>query len=219
MSCHLAAFDSSHAFPQAEVMNISLYQEFKAAANLHKRDEAAEKVHQFIASSEGDEETTLWVRQFLESGDYGHKIRHELYRDLVFPVLLRGYSKRDPWSLYYLAQTVQNIYSDKKLHEFIEWHTEFSLLKLCYGVDTCFRDVRERLLATLVKRLGFYIHEWPSGLCGELKDVEDDLDFARSLDVDGKLESDFYEVDEVLLEDKQRYASLPCVIVKPSNVL
>jgi len=188
-------------------MNLDHYDAFKKAAKLGLRTEAARNVRLFIESFVDDSERSAWTHAFLESGDYGHKVRHELFRDLLFPVLIEGYHARDSWSLYYLAKCIQNLVSEHTLWEKLEYITSYSLLKLCFETDPQFKDVQKVLLDETCRGLGFAIHEWPSGLCWDVCETEENLAFARRLDLEHKHEPFFIEVEEILAEAKLRYST------------
>ena len=185
-------------------MNTSLYTEFRNCADRGDRERAARLVRQFIDSFENETERRTWVREFLENGDYGHKIRHELYRDLIFPELCQGYRTNDPWSLYFLAHTVQNVYKVRELHERLDWKSDYTLLESCYRVAPDFRDVRAQLLDRVSRGLHFAIHEWPTGLLGEIEELESELSFAKTLDSENTYFGLFGNVEAVLKEAKAR---------------
>ena len=185
-------------------MNTALYTEFRNCADRGDRERAARLVGQFIESFENETERRTWVREFLESGDYGHKIRHELYRDLIFPELYQGYRLNDPWSLYFLAQTIQNIYGARELHKGLDQETDYSLLLSCHRIAPDFRDVRTQLLKRVSSSIRFAIHEWPSGLLCKIEDLESELSFARTLDAEGRCSGLFDDVATVLEQAKAR---------------
>jgi len=185
-------------------LNATLYSEYRNLTALGDRSRAAKFVAQFIASFEDEAERAVWVREFLEGGDYGHKIRHELYRDLIFPELYSGYQASDPWSLYFLAHTIQNVYDVRKLHEQLDMATDYSLLSSCFRIAPDFRDVRVQLLDRVCLGLNFAIHEWPAGLCSEIEDVESELRFARTLDSENRLTAMLEDVEAILAEARER---------------
>ncbi|MDB4265369.1 hypothetical protein N9891_01325 [bacterium] len=185
-------------------MNADLYSEFRSSANSGDRKRAALFVGEFIKSFNDDSEKRAWARDFLESGEFGPKIRHEIYRDLIFPELERGYRSGEPWSLYFLAHTIQNIYDVRALHEQLDWVSDYSLLVNCYEVDPDFRDVRKQLLECVCRSLNFATHEWPSGLCCEIQDIESDLTLGRHLDLERRFSLMFGEVETILAESEAR---------------
>ena len=185
-------------------MNPGLYKEFRAHADRGDRRRAEQSVTRFIDSFEDDTERRAWVREFLESGDYGHKIRHELYRELIFPELHRGYQADDPWSLYFLARTIQNVYDFHEFSERLGMATDYSLLQDCFRIAPDFRDVRAQLLDSVCRSINFAIHEWPAGLCCELEELQSELRFARTLDSENIRSTMFEEVERILAEARAR---------------
>lgn len=185
-------------------MNITRYSEFRNFVALGDRAQAAKSVEQFIDSFEDEAERSEWVREFLEGGDYGHKIRHEIYRDLIFPELYIGYQSNDPWSLYFLAHTIQNVFDVRELHERLDRATDYSLLSSCFCIAPDFRDVRVQLLDRVCRGLDFAIHEWPAGLCCDIDDVESELRLARALDSESRLVRMFEEVEAIVAEARER---------------
>jgi hypothetical protein len=75
------------------------------------RKEAKLSICQFVESFTDFAEMEAWTRKFLSTFKGGKRIRHELYERIIFPVLLAGHDRLDPWSIYWLAETAQNLYS------------------------------------------------------------------------------------------------------------
>lgn len=191
-------------------MKIKFFNKFKEAKNLGHKAEAKTNVDLFIRSFSGLDEKSEWVKSYLEEGDFGHKIRHEVYEEVIFPVLLRGYKNHDPWALYWLAETMQNIYASKKLHELIDFKSEFELLRECFANDRNNDKVRVALLEHLRGSFSFAIHEWPTAVIYEAGESPDDLlaeiAYARTLDKEGTYSAFFSEVEEIVKKDKARQA-------------
>ena len=91
-------------------------------------------------------EREQWTRTFLKTHTYGARVRHEIYAELIFPVLLAGSKRNDAWSLYWLAGTCQNLYSAHSLYELIKFKRKTDLLKDAYAIDRASTEVREALL-------------------------------------------------------------------------
>lgn len=170
-------------------MDLELFEQFKLCLERGRRNEAREAVTAFVASFQSLDEKRQWVRGYLESGDFGHKIRYEIYEGLVFPVLLAGFRSNDVWSVLWLARTVQNLYSMPALHSAIAYKTEFGLLKEAYAQEPS-PEVQERLLKADIQWFDYCQHEWPTGIlygvdgatleeCGK---ILEEVEFARSLD-------------------------------------
>jgi len=149
---------------QAPIMDLQHYHEFQRLQAQGRKPEARAALERFITSAGRGEERQAWVREYLERGDYGHRIRHELYESLIFPVLLDGYRSGDVWSTLWLARTAQNLYASSTLHALVELKSEQQLLREAHELDPSDEAVRESLLAALVKWFAYSQHEWPAGI-------------------------------------------------------
>ena len=118
----------------------------------------------FIRSFNSFEEREQFTRAFLGSHAYGEGIRHELYAEIIFPVLLAGSNRNDAWSLYWLAETIQHLKGARKLYEVIKFKTRTDLLKDAYAVDRDSIEIRKALLKSLWSEFDYASHEWPSGI-------------------------------------------------------
>jgi len=94
-----------------------------------RREDAGLMLDAFLRSFKTSEQREQWPRRFLKTHTYGAKVRHEVYAELIFPVLLAGSKRGDAWSLYWLAGTSQNLYRARGLHEQITFKGEIGLLK------------------------------------------------------------------------------------------
>lgn len=172
-------------------MKPELYEQFLRLKEHGKKEEARTYLLDFIASFQTFDEKKIWVRGYLVSSDIGHKIRHEIYENLVFPVLLDGYKQKDAWSTLWLATTWQSLYASKKCHETISWKDAFTLLKEAYALEPS-TEVRERLLKAELDWFEYSQHEWPAGILygwngaslDECQEILREIAFARSLDKD-----------------------------------
>lgn len=171
-------------------MDLSRYEDFKHALASGNRATAASFVRPFIASFKSLEEKVTWTRWYLENESFGHRIRHEIYEGIIFPVLLDGYEKSDPWSIKWLARTSQNLYSSRGLWDRIGGKTEEGLLKELFAICPTDIEVRGQLLSNLVKSFEYMVHEWPAGIlyshngatADECLATHVDLALARQLD-------------------------------------
>src|SRR5262249_9460212 len=118
-----------------------------------------------------------------------HRIRHELYEHILFPVLLAGYQRRDPWALRYLARTAQNLYHAKSLWAQVgvgEFELLKELLRLCPDDEQARTDV----LAAQLRWFSHCTHEWPAGILHgmngasvqECEEILEEIALARKLD-------------------------------------
>ncbi len=189
-------------------MNSKHYADFKKAKNLGLKVEAKVHIEKFIQSFNNLEEKTTWVHDYLESRDFCHKIRHELYEAIIFPVLLSGYQQGDAWSLYWLAETHQNFYQAEKLHVQINFISDYELLKKCFDVDNTNDRVRLALLERIERRLDYLLHEWPAGILyapdESAEEVLQEIEYARQLDKELKYVASFEEAESIIHEDQSR---------------
>lgn len=173
-------------------MKIELFESYLKLIASGQKASAKIYVDDFISSFESNEERSAWSKGYLESGRYGHKIRHEIYEHLIFPVLLEGYTKSDPWSLKWLGKTAQNLYSAKMLWEKIGCKHERDLLKEAYEIDPKDEKTGDFLLESTMNGLRYAFHEWPSGILmtpkypydpnHEANEAIKEIEFARRLD-------------------------------------
>lgn len=192
-------------------MDLQHYHEFKRFQAQGRRDDARAPLERFIASFEPGEDRAHWVREFLEAGDYGHKIRHELYEQLIFPVLLDGYRRRDAWSTLWLARTAQNLYTFAPLHALIGFKSEQKLLREAYQIDPK-EEIRESLLRALLRWFSYCQHEWPTGIlfggngasAAECDRILEEVSFARALDAGAANEPFLREFEQRTREYRRR---------------
>jgi len=187
------------------------YQEFKRLQAEGRREDARASLQRFIDSFEPGDNREPWVREFLESGDCGRRIRHELYEQLVFPVLLDGYRRRDPWSILWLARTAQNLYASRSLHALLDFQSEQQLLRQGYEIDPN-EDLRQNLLGSLLSWFAYCQHEWPAGIlygvdgasAPECDAILEEVRLAGTLDVDGASGAFLREFERRTREYRQR---------------
>lgn len=184
-------------------MKPELYERYLTLKQRGQKEEARIVLLDFIASFQTFEEKKEWVYNFLDSSDFGHKIRHEIYESLVFPVLLDGHKQKDAWSTLWLAKTAQNLCASKKLHELVDGKDEFRLLKEAYALEPL-AEIQERLLKVELDWFHYSQHEWPAGILygwsgasvDECQEILSEIAFARSLDKDAAHEPFLAQFEE-----------------------
>ena len=166
MLCHYRTGETTRQLDDVrrEGMNTAHFETYKACLARGDRAGAKAAVREFVASFTTLEEKEGWVRWYLENEKFGHKIRHEIYEQLVFPVLLHGYRQSDPWSLRWLARTIQNVQQAAALWSQVGWKTEWSLLRELLQLTPEDDDLRQELLLSHVRSFGYMEHEWPRGI-------------------------------------------------------
>ena len=170
-------------------MKTELYQRYLEHRTAGRKRDASETIRDFVASCTGPRDREVWVQHFLEQSEHEHRIRHEVYASLVFPVLLEGYGRRDFWSVYWLARTASNLYADSSLHAQVEYKAERKLFREAFEIQPT-ADVRRHLLHSYVAEFSYCQHEWPTGILSgmegatidECAGILRDVEFARTLD-------------------------------------
>lgn len=172
------------------------------------RKKAKEEIDNFIASFNSFEEKSVWTYKYLESESWGWKIRHELYTNIVFPVLLKGFEESDPWSFFWICRTIQNIYKNKELHAKIDNKTEGQIVRECYRLLPNEKRVRLIYVNNLAREIGYAIHEWPSGLLLQkgvtVSDLENDTLKLRQVDFEENHKELLQEVKDVISDYRAR---------------
>jgi hypothetical protein len=171
-------------------MNSALYEGYSARLAEGRRKDAGLMLDAFLRSFNSAEEREQWTRTFLRTHTYGARIRHEIYAELIFPVLLVGSKRNDAWSLYWLAGTCQNLYAARGLHEQVKFKDKTNLLKEAYAIDRNSSEVCEALLKSLLDYFRHASHEWPAGILwgndgatlDQCNEVMSEVTLARELD-------------------------------------
>lgn len=187
-------------------MNIEYYRKFKEAQSKGLKAASKENILLFINSFSSFSGKEKWVIENLKHESFGYKMRHELYESIVFPVLLKGYKSNDPWSIYWLAKTMQNIYQSTDFHIQIGGKTDIQLLELSLDLEPHNIETRFALLESKIRGFEYAIHEWPSGVLyapnETLEDFIADLKFTKKLDVENQFSNFFYEVEAIIEQEK-----------------
>ena len=171
------------------------YRQYVTYKNAGMKAQANTALEVFLASVKPADDTQAWTKAFLEGGDFGHRIQHEIYECLVFPVLWQGYEDNDAWSLLWLAKTVNNLYRSPSLHALIGYKGERELLTEAYMLQAS-NEVRLLLLNADLHWFAYCQHEWPAGILygrdgasfAECDDILQQVSFARELDTGGNEE-------------------------------
>ena len=145
-------------------MNTRLYEDYKTQLANGQRAAATTVLLQFIESFTDFESKTTWVRWYLGHERWEHRIRHEIYEHLVFPVLLHGYRTGQLWCLHWLIRTIANLYTREHLWAQIDRKAELDLREeLVTRVPEDARARRE-LVDCFIEAFRYMAHEWPAGI-------------------------------------------------------
>lgn len=189
-------------------MNLNYFHAFERAKSLGKKAEAKTNLTLFIESFCGVEAETRWIKEYLESGDYGHKIRHELYAEVIFPYLLDLYKQQNPWATFWLAKTASSYKDNNQLLSQMAYKTDLLLYRECIEYEPDNEHARQVVLEDIVLQLRFAIHEMDFGVIytpfGTPHQMLEEIEYARSLDNECRYTLLFDEVKEIVLNDIQR---------------
>ena len=189
-------------------MDEALLDEYRKLKLRRKRAEASLAIGRFAASFASEAERELWVRTNLPSlAADGARLPHELFTQVVLPVLLAGRDRRDPFALLWMAKLSDNFHSDTRLATEVNYAPVAILDEL---LEVAPDHVEGRLLRldTAINWLRFSVHEWPAGIlygmdgatlaeCGEIRA---EVAIARRIDVDKRF-ADFLDGFEAKLSD------------------
>ncbi|KAI9133876.1 hypothetical protein ON05_011595 [Acaryochloris sp. CCMEE 5410] len=130
------------------------------------RKEARKPLLAFIDSFQSMEEKIVWTQEYLPiwEQENDHKIRHELYSEIVFPALLHRYRQQELWSIKGLLTTIQNLYSCPQLWEQIDRKTDWMLLEEARALAPDDMEIKHQLIEKHLKWFEHCQHEWPWGI-------------------------------------------------------
>lgn len=173
-------------------MNSEHYQNFLQFQSLGQKKKATKSLRDFISSFESTEEIENWVWANLADLRFNSnaRVRHEIFYELIYPVLKSGYSKGDFTSTLWLAKLIQNVYQMGKIHEELVGVSEMELLRKCHTLEPENNEVRLLLLECIVKVLQYSEHEWPRGILyshdgatlEQCEEIAEEIELALRLD-------------------------------------
>lgn len=175
-------------------MNPDHFERFNRLIGLGKRagnrSEAAVALREFLASFSNFDEKRIWTEDYLAHHDAEKKVRHELYEHIIFPVLLEGYRRSEPWSLRWLARTSQNLHRAEHLWHQVDDKSEFDFVSDLFALNPDDDEIRKQILTFRLRGLEYAVHEWPWGIlygadgatAAECEELREELAKARELD-------------------------------------
>jgi hypothetical protein len=174
-------------------MDEGYFAAFLDKEKLGLKEEARTSIRRFVESFDGLAEKEAWTRKYLRTLRHGNVVRHELYEHVIFPVLAAGYERRDPWSLYWLAETGQNLFKAQHLYQRIGSPPLLDLFKQAFALAPTSSEIRDGLLRDLLRGFEYMAHEWPVGILydphqsrqEQYDEVIGDIRLARELDSAG----------------------------------
>jgi hypothetical protein len=197
-------------------MIIEHYNEFLRCLDKGLKKKAKESLRNFISSFSDDNERIEWVWTYLPvlKKNNRSRVRYELFHELIFPVLKRGYYEGNFKSTLWLAKMIQNIYQAQDLHKELNYVTINQLLRKCIEIDPNSTEAKSLLLTEIVRGLEYAVHELPGRLykmngasLAYCKEIEDDIELARKLDKSNRYTDFFADLTIKLNNYKERLRS------------
>jgi hypothetical protein len=193
-------------------MNDRHYEHYKASLARGQPAQAALAIERFIASFSSLESRIHWVRWFLGNERWEHRIRHEIYEHLVFPVLLHGYRAGDLWSLRWLIRTLANVYTREQLWAQLDHKAEIDLREELMAQVPEDARARRELVDCYIEIFRNHVHEWPeailyghnSATAGECLEILAHTARVRQLDIEQRHHALLDEVVEKVHLYQQR---------------
>lgn len=172
-------------------MKIEYYEKYEKELEAGLKKQATASVKLFVDSFKGEDEIQEWVWSYLLKLEKNRHccIRHELFINLIYPTLKKGFESEDYDSTLWLGKLVQNVYQTKGVFEELGSLVEMDFYKKCYEIDPQNVEGNKLLLDSILNWLSHCEHEWPSGIlygmngatveqCGEIRE---EANFALSL--------------------------------------
>lgn len=168
-----------------------MLQKFLCYNALGLRQEAKRAVSALVNSFPNLESKKVWTLDNLDRipKNYESCIRHEIYENIIFPVLKDGFERGDPKASYLLGEYSQNLYKNRSLFEQMDERTEIDFFRIAFISEPKSVQYQRAYLGSLVSNLRYIFHEWPSGILidqtnwrEELSDLRAQVLLALSLD-------------------------------------
>jgi hypothetical protein len=195
-----------------------LYEEYLRWQSLGVKAKATAALRAFLDSFHDLAAKAAWTDANLEGlkSNRHARIRHELFEEVIFPVLLIRFQAAEPEAMYLLAQFRHNLYSASHLHRQIGSLGAEDLLRSANAKAPGEDRYRRGLLKALLEHFGYLDHEWPAGILVDVRDPSswhallEDIRLARDLDHAGEKADrlDQFEA-RVLAYESRILAALP----------
>jgi hypothetical protein len=166
------------------MVDSALYDEFLRLWSLKRKDDARAALRRFVDGFADDAERRQWAQGLLANTADDERPHFLVFKELVFPVLLDGYRRNDPWAYRQLARARRHLYSADELHRQVDYATELRLLRRALELEPNDAWTKVQYREKCLDWLGFAIHEWPRGILNgmnfaDLSGCEEVLDAVR----------------------------------------
>lgn len=145
-------------------MNQALFEQYEVAREQGNKPLAASLIASFVETFATDDEREQWTRWYFDNRATRHVIRHEVFEQVIFPALLTGYQRSDPWCIEMLERCDQNLYRAKHLWAQIGHQTGMQMAERLLALRPEDRQAKTRVLEYLINGFRYSEHEWPAGI-------------------------------------------------------
>lgn len=192
-------------------MNEDHFKKFETLLDAGRKVDAKRALEEFLASASSESDKENWVFANLPNLKLNRasRIRHEVFEEIVFPVLLRGFQQGYPWHQYWLGRLEQNLITSKRHWSAVGYISDTELFRRAYLQESENDEYRKALLYSIMRKLDFCDHEWPAGLIGveskqDFDELDADIAFADHLDREGTYSESLAEIAQHVSEYRQR---------------
>lgn len=196
---------ATHSHPsQASEILLASYLEFE---RLGLKVKAKEAIQAILDSVPTLADKDAWTRAYLERlpKNGASRVRHEIYRDVVFPALWARFENDDAEASYLLGKTCDNFISDTSLSKRVGSHAPIDFFERAYMSDPSSKRFRLGFLTELFRGFVYLFHEWPTGIlvdhanwAAELQDLKAEIELARVLDEENMYIANLNEFTEMV---------------------
>lgn len=181
-------------------MKQALFEQYETTKEQGNKRLATSLISEFIKTFTTNEEREEWTRWYMNNRTVDLFVRHELFEQVIFPVLLAGYQRSDPWCIEMLERCAQNLYRAKHLWSQVDYQTEMQLAEHWLELTPNDIKAKNRVLEHLIRWFRYSEHEWPAGILygsngateTECQEFRQSLHKARMLDT-GQVYSHFLD--------------------------
>jgi tetratricopeptide (TPR) repeat protein len=185
------------------------FKEYKKYESAGLRAKAKEALCNFINSFECLAEKETWVDENVSKLELNgcSCVRYELFEEIIFPVLWKGYENKDIGRMKILAEMEQNCHQNERIREKMNNMTARDIIKECYRLDPNDREVQETYLNLEIHRISIGMHEMPIGILFDDPDnweeecrqtLNGEIPFIRKLDTENKYQDVINEYENAL---------------------
>ncbi|QQO07666.1 hypothetical protein [Breznakiella homolactica] len=195
-------------------MNIEYFTKYCEYESNGLRKGAKEQLRKFIESFDNFDEKESWTIEYLPSLkiNMNSRIRNEIFEEIVFPVLLKGYNEKNITLMIWLVKLSQNLYQNQKIWEKIDYKTDMQIIRECWEIDPRNAEIQDIYLDLEIRGIAYSIHEWPSGILigndgatlEESKALLKEVPFLKSLDRNNKFKNVIADYEDKLKQNIQR---------------